>query len=179
MNCAICRLHTTVSVIQRLRRQSAGCPRDLKSADCAVQSADCANPQIARNTDISIRQNKCFKRRYRRWGGTRVLYCPAKILACIHTAPTSFPNPPPPPISHTMYHVPPCTARHQRIDYVSVLAAHFQIIPAHVTIANEIQMKWIKCLRRVNSHTHTHTHTHTLKHTYMYTVLTYVAPSCY
>ena len=48
-----------------------------------------------------------------------------------------------------MYHVP-CNTRHQRIDWVSVLAAHFQIIPVHVTIANKIQMKWIKCLRRVN-----------------------------
>ena len=57
MNCAICRLRTTVSVIYRLRRQSAGCPGNLKSAVCAAQSADCANPPIARNIFITLLTN--------------------------------------------------------------------------------------------------------------------------
>ena len=67
--------------------------------------------------------------------------------------------------THTMYH--DCNARHQRTNYVSVQAAHFQITPAYVTIVIKIQMKWIKCLRRVNTHTqaHTNTHKHTQAHT--------------
>ena len=58
MNRAICRLHTTVAVIHRLCRQSADCPCNLKSADCAAHSADCANPQIAQNRYIEKQQGE-------------------------------------------------------------------------------------------------------------------------
>ena len=56
--------------------------------------------------------------------------------------------------------------RHQRINNVSVLVAHFQIIPA---LSLSLSLSLTHTCTHTHTHTHTHAHTHTYTHARMHT----------